>query len=68
MNLKNRIWNVIHGEDGFASLEIAIIIVVVCYITFRVLVFFNSLLALQITRNEYTSSTGWIRNYKGVTK
>lgn len=62
-DLKNRIRYVITGEAGLASLEIAVIIVAVCLITFRLLVFFNSLVELQTARNEYTASTGWIRNY-----
>lgn len=54
---------VLSGEDGVAFLEVAIIILIVCYIVFRLLLLMNSIISLQTTRNAYTSSTGWFRSH-----
>ena len=59
----SRAKHVLNGEDGVVFLEVAIIIVVVCYVVFRLLVMMNSIISLQTTRNAYTSSTGWFRSH-----
>lgn len=59
----SRVKYVITGEDGTVFLEAAVIIIIICYIVFRLLFLLNSVIALQTTRNAYTSSTGWFRSY-----
>lgn len=59
----SRAKHVLEGEDGVVFLEVTIIILIVCYIVFRLLVLMNSIISLQTTRNAYTSSTGWFRSH-----
>lgn len=63
MDLKNRIKQALTGESGSVVLEAAIIIAVVCYITVNLLILMNSYIELQVTKNGYTSSTGWFRSH-----